>query len=185
MWKKMISFLIVFLILGFFTFFGYLIVSRYFLPKKTEIKSEDIKLSEKKVATKEEDWTTKTIIEKEQTLDEVFDSDEEKWVVNKKLLTQVVQKLNLSGWKETVIPSYKKDDSAKNVNDYQLDDFAIQTDSFERMVLEQIAKKINFADLVVTFTYYQGFKQVKIKVAFKAREDIFATINYQLLATKD
>lgn len=70
--------------------------------------------------------------------------------------------------------------TSNSINDYQIVDFALEPDVFQKLLINQIAKKINFADLKITFAYSRDFKKVKVKTVFKDKTTVSKTLFYQL-----
>lgn len=103
--------------------------------------------------------------------------------LSKALLNRALQNIDLKAWKTTVQLKYQDVGNKKwfeVTNDYQIVDFLLDPDLFQKMILEAVAKRINFADLIITFNYDDDLKGVAIEIAFAKKTTVTKTLYYRL-----
>lgn len=99
------------------------------------------------------------------------------------LLDRALAQMQLKNWKKAVEIEYapnQNQPAIDPVNNYQIVNFKLIPDAFQKMIIAAIAQRINFTDLIVTFNYQTDYKAVAVKVALKNDKNITKTLNYQL-----
>ena len=107
-------------------------------------------------------------------------------LLSAELLEKALADMQIKNWKDAIQLKYGPNQGSKIIdpqNNYQIVDFVLIPDLFQKMVIKEVAKRINFADLIISFVYHKDLKKVKVKIVFKEEITINQTLYFQVQAT--
>ncbi len=196
--KKILSIVITFIVLIILGLSVYLI-SKYFIKEKTISKFNPFNKAKKKnakpikktfIVPKTAKQKTPNLKIKKKSKIKVTNPDE--ILINSKkpekieifspyFLQKTFENLKITNWKEAVVLNYEKEKKDNLFdNNFKIKNASFQNDIFQKLLLEAIAKKLDFEDLLITFEYFDDFTKIKVTIAFHQKPNIFINKYYQI-----